>query len=173
MTSIDEYHILKSGSEEFLDSVQYQLENGYFTVGFSSFHRSLELIHGVEYPRTHSLKSLIEIIANATEEKCEVTARELLDTYIMGLALLEDACITSRYFSREYSRGGDHQASKGCEGGCKCNRKQLLRPLKEESRYSVIFRKSRKNTKCSAETRPGCQILLIRVCARRNFHSLQ
>ena len=58
----------------------------------------------MEYPRTHSLKSLIEIIANVTEEKCSVTARELLNTYIMELALLEDAYITSRYFSREYSR---------------------------------------------------------------------
>ena len=105
MTSIDEYHTLKSGSEGFLDSAEYQLDKGYFTVASSSFHRSLELflksrllIHGVEYPRTHSLKSLIEIIANATEKKCSVTAREFLNTYIMDLALLEDACITSRYF---------------------------------------------------------------------------
>ncbi len=109
MTSIDEYHILKSGSEGFLDSVQYQLDKGYFTVASSSFHRSSELflksrllIHGEEYPRTHSLESLIEIIANATEKKCP--AREFLNTYIMELALLEDAYITSRYFSREYSR---------------------------------------------------------------------
>ena len=111
MTSIDEYQILKSRSEEFLDSAGYQFDKGYFTVAAFSFHQSLELflksillIHGVEYPRTHSLKSLIEIIANATEEKCSVTARELLNTYIMELALLEDAYITSRYFSREYSR---------------------------------------------------------------------
>ena len=111
MTSIDEYHTLKSGSEGFLDSAEYQLDKGYFTVASSSFHRSLELflksrllIHGVEYPRTHSLKSLIEIIANVTEKKCSAAARELLNTYILELALLEDAYITSRYFSREYSR---------------------------------------------------------------------
>ena len=85
MTSIDEYHTLKSGSEGFLDSAEYQLDKGYFTVASSSFHRSLEFIHGVEYPRTHCLKSLIEIIANATGKKCSVTARELLDTYIMDL----------------------------------------------------------------------------------------
>ena len=111
LTAINEYQILKSRSEEFLDSAEYQLDKGYFTVSAFSFHQSLELflksrllIRGVEYPRTQSLKSLIEIIANVTEKKCSAAARELLNTYILELALLEDAYITPRYFSREYSR---------------------------------------------------------------------
>ncbi|MHB1708349.1 MAG: HEPN domain-containing protein [Thermoplasmataceae archaeon] len=111
MTAIDEYQIMKSRSEEFLDSAEYQLDKGYFNVAAFSFHQSLELflksrllIHGVEYPRSHSLKSQIEIIANVTEEKCSAAARELLNTYVLELALLEDAYITSIYFSREYSR---------------------------------------------------------------------
>ena len=111
LTAIDEYQILKSRSEEFLDSAEYQFDKGYFTIAAFSFHQSLELflksrllIRGVEYPRTHSLNSLIEIISNVTEKKCSVAARELLNTYILELALLEDAYITSRYFSREYSR---------------------------------------------------------------------
>ena len=69
-----------------------------FTGHWNFFSRADYLSMGVEYPRRQSLESLIEIIANATEEKCPVTARELLDTCIMDLALLEDACITSRYF---------------------------------------------------------------------------
>lgn len=112
MTSIDEYHILKSGSEELLDTAEYPLDKGYFTVASSSFHRSLELIHGVEYPRTHSLKSLIEIIANATEEKCSVTARELLDTYIMDLHCWKIRASLPGTF-KESTQGGRSSGFKG------------------------------------------------------------
>ena len=111
LTAIDEYQILKSRSGDFLDSAEYQFAKCYFTSAAFSFHQSLELflkirlfICGVEYLRTHSLKSLIEIIANVKEEKCLAASKELLNTYILELALLEDAYITSRYFSREYSR---------------------------------------------------------------------
>lgn len=115
MTSIDEYQILKSRSEEFLDSAEYQLDKGYFTVAASSFHRSLELflksvllIHGVEYPRTHSLKSLIEIIANATEEKCSVTAKGIAEHIHYGTSIAGRCVHHFQILFKRVLKGGDH-----------------------------------------------------------------
>lgn len=112
MTTADEYSSLLSRSEEFLNTAEYQIGMRYFTVAAFSLHQSLELYleaklfsGGIVYPKSHSVRNLLELLADTLEKKCSLVAKQLLDSFLMEYALLEDAYITSRYFSREFSRG--------------------------------------------------------------------
>lgn len=55
---------------------------------------------GVDFPRTHSVRRLLELIHEVTS-KDEV--KELLRKFSVELGSLEDAYITSRYVVRDYS----------------------------------------------------------------------
>lgn len=112
VTAIDECELMKSRSFEFLDTANYQFGKEFYTVAAFSFHQALEhfvksklLQRGVAYPHTHSLKTLLEIMTEVSDDKCSELTRTVLDKYILEIALLEDAYITSGYVSRTFSKG--------------------------------------------------------------------
>jgi len=62
------------------------------------------LANGIEYPRSHSLRALFEILSELVEEKEKSMIRSLMDDYLFELGILEDAYITSRYVMREFRK---------------------------------------------------------------------
>jgi HEPN domain-containing protein len=65
------------------------------------FLKSRLLLHGVDYPRTHGLRRLLEILASVSGED-EPRIRRLLKERALELSFLEDAYISSRYLLREF-----------------------------------------------------------------------
>jgi len=58
------------------------------------------LEEGVAYPRTHSIRRLLELLASV---KNDDRLRELVKKYAVELKLLEEAYISSRYVATEFS----------------------------------------------------------------------
>ncbi len=67
------------------------------------FLKARLLESGVDYPRTHSLRRLLEMLAEASPDSAEA-ARGVLRRFMLELGALEDAYITSRYVPREFRR---------------------------------------------------------------------
>ena len=68
------------------------------------FLKTKFLDFGVDYPKTHSVRKLLEIIFEVTPKNYKVKVKEVLDKYLLELGILEDAYITSRYVVREYRK---------------------------------------------------------------------
>jgi HEPN domain-containing protein len=58
------------------------------------------LEEGVAYPRTHSIRRLLELLAGV---KNDDRLREVVRKYAVELKLLEEAYISSRYVATEFS----------------------------------------------------------------------
>jgi len=107
----DEVRYLAERASEFLRTAEYQMSNGFHSLAAFSLERSLQLFlkakllaMGVEYPRTHSVRRLLEMLSEVSEEGQKGVARSLLQRYLLELGVLEDAYITSRYVAREFRR---------------------------------------------------------------------
>jgi HEPN domain-containing protein len=106
---IEEYNYLLERSRRFLITAEMQIERGFYDLAIYSLEQALQLYLeacllklGVDYPRTHSVRRLLELIYRLTGS--EGIKRVLVD-YAIELGVLEDAYITSRYIAREYSGG--------------------------------------------------------------------
>jgi len=106
---IEEYNYLLERSRRFLITAEMQIERGFYDLAIYSLEQALQLYLkacllklGVDYPRTHSVRRLLELIYRLTGS--EGIKRVLVD-YAIELGVLEDAYITSRYIAREYSEG--------------------------------------------------------------------
>lgn len=109
MARIEEYNYLLERSRRFLITAEMQIERGFYDLAIYSLEQALQLYLeacllklGVDYPRTHSVRRLLELIYRLTGS--EGIKRVLVD-YAIELGVLEDAYITSRYIAREYSGG--------------------------------------------------------------------
>lgn len=105
----EEKNLLKR-AERFLETAEYQLNRGFYDLAVFSLEQALQLFlkakllaNGVDYPRTHSVRSLLEALMEVAEEDRAVIKR-ILDTHLMDFGVLEDAYITSRYVMREFRR---------------------------------------------------------------------
>ncbi len=84
-----------------------QINRGFYDLAAFSLEQSLQLYLkacllkvGVEYPRTHSVRRLLELVHEVTGKK---EVKELLARFSVELGALEDAYITSRYVARSYT----------------------------------------------------------------------
>ncbi|MEM4552852.1 MAG: HEPN domain-containing protein [Ignisphaera sp.] len=82
------------------------MDKGFYDLAMFSFEQSLQLflksvllILGVDYPRTHSARRLLELIYELTNDE---EVKRLWIEHSVELALLEDAYITSRYIPRDF-----------------------------------------------------------------------
>ncbi len=107
MTRFEEYNYLLERSRKFLETAEMQFERGFHDLAVFSLEQALQLYLkacllklGVDYPRTHSVRKLLELAYKLTS--AEEIKRILVD-YAVELGSLEDAYITSRYVAREYS----------------------------------------------------------------------
>ncbi len=107
MTRFEEYNYLLERSRKFFETAEMQFERGFHDLAVFSLEQALQLYLkacllklGVDYPRTHSVRKLLELAYKLTN--AEEIKRILVD-YAVELGSLEDAYITSRYVAREYS----------------------------------------------------------------------
>jgi HEPN domain-containing protein len=97
-------------SERFMETADYQLKRGFYDLAVFSLEQALQLFlkakllaNGVDYPRTPSVRALLEALMEVAQEE-RSAIKHILDTYLMDLGVLEDAYITSRYVMRDFRR---------------------------------------------------------------------
>ena len=108
MVRREEYEYLLRRSRQFFETAEIQLERGFYDLAAFSLEQSLQLFlkaallkFGLEYPRTHSVRRLLELLHEVTGRE---EVRKIIREYILELGLLEDAYIASRYVIRDYGR---------------------------------------------------------------------
>lgn len=108
MVKREEVNILLVRSKGFLETAEQQIRMGYFDLAAFSLEQALQLYlkarlleNGVDFPRTHSIRRLLEMLYDVSHEK---VVADLLNEYLMEFGVLEDAYVTSRYFPREFRK---------------------------------------------------------------------
>ena len=76
--------------------------------------KSKMLVSGIDYPRTHSVRAMMETLMELNSKERPAIGR-LLDDYLLELGLLEDAYITSRYTLREFKKEEAERLMKAVE----------------------------------------------------------
>jgi HEPN domain-containing protein len=107
LTRFEEYNYLLERSRRFLETAEMQFERGFHDLAVFSLEQALQLYLkacllklGVDYPRTHSVRKLLELTYKLTGAE---EIKRILTDYAVELGSLEDAYIMSRYVAREYS----------------------------------------------------------------------
>ena len=108
MTKLEEVEYLLRRSRRFYETAVMQMDRGFHDLAVFSLEQSLQLFLkasllklGIDFPRTHSVRKLLEIIHEVTGED---KIKEILRRFSIELGALEDAYITSRYVARDYNR---------------------------------------------------------------------
>lgn len=111
----EEKRLLKR-AKDFMETAEYQTSKGIYDLATFSLEQALQLFlraklmaEGVDYPRTHSVRALLELLSEVVPEKRKSTVKGILENYLLELGMLEDAYITSRYVTREFTK---HEAEK-------------------------------------------------------------
>ena len=108
----EEEETLRSRAYEFLETAKFHIEKQYYSLATFSLEQALQLFlksrllfNGVDYPKTHSVVRLLEILKEVTaSDECRRLLEDYVNRYVLELGLLEDAYITSRYMVRVYRR---------------------------------------------------------------------
>ena len=105
MTKLEEVEYLL---RRFYETAVMQISRGFHDLAVFSLEQSLQLFLkasllklGVDFPRTYSVRRLLEIIHEVTGKD---RVKEVLRRFSIELGALEDAYITSRYVARDYNR---------------------------------------------------------------------
>ena len=88
------------------------LNRGFYGLSAFNLEQALQLAlkayllkQGVDYPGTHSIRKLLELIYNVERDKNRRSGiKQLLSSFSVEIGDLEDAYITARYVVREYAR---------------------------------------------------------------------
>lgn len=111
MTRKEEEKNLLRRAKEFLETAEYQASRGFFDLAVFSLEQALQLFlkakilaQGVNYPRTHSVRELLEILSKIASEDKKNTIKNVFQSYLLELGMLEDAYITSRYIMRKFTK---------------------------------------------------------------------
>jgi HEPN domain-containing protein len=106
----EEKNLLKR-SKEFLETAEYQASKDFYDLAVFSLEQALQLflkskilVEGINYPRTHSVRELLEILSEVAPENKKTIIKNKLQNYLLELGILEDAYITSRYIMREFTK---------------------------------------------------------------------
>jgi len=108
MSKLEEYEALLRRTGGFLETALMQARAGMYDLAVFSLEQSLQLFLkatllrvGADYPRTHSVRRLLELLTEVTGRS---ELRELSSRYSVELGALEDAYISSRYIPRIYTK---------------------------------------------------------------------
>ncbi len=106
----DEEKSLLKMSRDFLETAEYQISRAFYDLTAFSLEQALQLFlkakvlaEGVDYPRTHSVRALLEMLSDLAPEDKKSRMEEILEKYLLELGTLEDAYITSRYVMRGFT----------------------------------------------------------------------
>jgi len=104
----EEAEHLARRAEEFMRSAELQAGENMYALAVFSLEQALQLflksrliLQGVDYPRTHSIRRLLTLLAAVSQEH-RSWIDELLRRRSLEIAFLEDAYISSRYFLRDF-----------------------------------------------------------------------
>lgn len=107
----DEIDYLSGRSRQFLETAEYQISKGFYGLAIFSLEQALQLFikskfleNGADYPRTHSVRVLLERLLELVDKDKRFYIKTVLDKYLFELGILEDAYITSRYILREFKK---------------------------------------------------------------------
>jgi HEPN domain-containing protein len=107
LTRLEEYESLLEMSRRFCETVSMQVERGFYDLAAFSLEQGLQLYlkacllkFGVDYPRTRSVRRLLELIYKVSGGEA---VKDLLYKFSVELGALEDAYVASRYVPRCYS----------------------------------------------------------------------
>jgi len=99
-------------SKRFLETAEYQIDKGFYDLAAFSLEQALQLFlkaklleKGVSYPRTHSVRALLEMLSELVSEDKKSIVKGVLESFLLELGMLEDAYITSRYVMRDFTKG--------------------------------------------------------------------
>lgn len=122
MAHRDEVRHLLQRSREFQETAKYQLNNGFFGLAAFSLEQSLQLHlraklleNGVDYPRHHSVRTLIEMLEEVADNDTTIELKNIKNKYLLELGILEDAYISSRYLMREFKKEEVEKLKKAVE----------------------------------------------------------
>jgi len=108
MSKLEEYEALLKRSDGFLETALMQARAGMYDLAVFSLEQSLQLFLkatllrvGSDYPRSHSIRRLLELLTEVTGRS---ELRELASRHSVELGALEDAYISSRYIPRIYTK---------------------------------------------------------------------
>lgn len=108
MTRLEEHEALMERSRRFYETALAQMEKGFYDLAAFSLEQSLQLYLeaallklGADYPRTHSVRRLLEVAYRLTGDE---EVREVASRLSVELSLLEDAYITARYVPKDFTR---------------------------------------------------------------------
>ena len=110
MTATDEFNTMIEKSRRFLINAERNLEEGFIDIGAFSANQSLELYlkaillkESGDYPHTHDIKNLLRNLLDLSNENVRKKIELILKEKSLVLSLIQDAYLTSRYFSTSYS----------------------------------------------------------------------
>ena len=105
--SSEEAGALRRRSSEYMQTYEFHVSRGMYALAIFDLEQALQLYvkarlleEGVAYPRTHSIRRLLELLAGV---KNDDRLREIVRKYAVELKLLEEAYISSRYVATEFS----------------------------------------------------------------------
>ena len=111
MTRKEEGKNLLKRSSDFLKTADYQADQGFYDLMTFSLEQALELFlkakvleEGIDFPRSHSVRKLVELLLEFALEDKKPKIRSVLKRYALELGMLEDAYITSRYVMRDFTK---------------------------------------------------------------------
>jgi len=108
VTKLEEAEYLLKRSKRFYETATMQMDRGFHDLAAFSLEQSLQLFLkasllklGVDFPRTRSVRRLLEMLHEITGDD---RIKEVLRRFNVELGALEDAYIMSRYVARDYNR---------------------------------------------------------------------
>jgi HEPN domain-containing protein len=102
----EEVNSLRRRSREYVQTYEFHLSREMYALAIFDLEQALQLNvkaslleEGVAYPRTHSVRRLLELLADVrNDDKLRGIVRE----YAVELRLLEEAYISSRYVATDF-----------------------------------------------------------------------
>ena len=105
--SKEEADSLRKRSRDYLQTYEFHMSKGMYALAIFDLEQAIQLYikaslldEGVAYPRTHSLRRLLEILAGVRNDD---KLMKIVKDYAVELRLLEEAYISSRYVAYEFA----------------------------------------------------------------------
>ena len=109
MTASDEFTSMIEKSRRFLLNAETNINERFIDIGAFSVNQSLEIYlkalllkESGDYPHTHDIKILLRNLADISNVGVKKKLQLLLKEKSLVLSLIQDAHLTSRYFSTSY-----------------------------------------------------------------------
>lgn len=106
--SREEAESLRNRSREYMETYGFHMSRGMHALAMFDLEQALQLRvkaglleEGVAYPRTHSVRRLLELLAAV---RSDGALKELIARYAVELRLLEEAYIASRYVATDFRK---------------------------------------------------------------------